>query len=1693
MIEGKKNKPDRTAKWAITRVLCLTLLFSVCLFQSVSYASNGVFTATGSMTAAREGLAASRLPSGKVLVTGGTNRTTIFNTAELYDPQTGKFSQTGSMNVARYGHTATVLNNGRVLITGGMTNSNGTATNSAEIYDSSTGTFYAAGNMNNARCAHTATLLFDGKVLIAGGFFASGPSEIDTAELYDPATNSFVMAGKMSQKKGAHTATLLKNGKVLIAGGSSYASGYATAELFDPATLRFTLTGSLSQARYNYSAVLLNNGMVLVFGGITNVATAELYDPLSGTFNLTANMNTGGSDRKGALLPDGNVLVSGGSYLTSVWETLPSAEIYNTVTKTFTAIRNMVSPRATHATVALNDGSVLLVGGYSGSNGANTSSSAELYVPTSTSTSLLDISNWDITNGIAGMSNGQLTVGANRTSYGDVIRSKQTYSQPMAFTWKGYYPLSSLSAHHTGIGQTPFNSGGSPSILFSWLTAWNYPNNFYIIFPGGPQTPPAVPGISINNSYIYGEFKITWNNNTVTWYFNGNQVGQQPFVSSSPVYLYFLAYDRQFQIDSISVTTDIASSPTNATCGSANTTTVSTGPTTNLCTTGTASTITGTGPWSWTCSGSNGGTNASCSANIQTFNLTTTKAGNGVGIVTSVPAAISCGATCTASYTIGTSVTLTATPTTGSSLISWNGCDSTSTNTCTVTMSAAKSVTAIFNDTAAPTVDTLSPSPIPNSLSTRVTFAASDNINVTGYYLSETNDDPVAGSTGWQTTAPTYFTFSTFGTKTLYAWAKDAAGNVSTLKTASVTLIDLSPTVTSSAPSSGSTSIALNSIITVNFSEAIEATSINPAKLLKLGNTWIPGSGSFDKGNVVYIFTPSTPLSYGTSYTYTIDTVKDLTGNRIVTPYSASFTTIAKPVNVIIPTLTLALSASSTLIDNSGPITVSGSMTAGSLKISDQPITITVTKPDGTSTLIPLVTDAYGAFSTNLRSNLTSGGRYSVQASAGGVSTSSDILITTIAPATSAPSVIRGLDQSGIAIIVTGSIPSGEGKDNHKKTTARVKNALKARGFAETDIITIESIPGSSGKTALASALATVKTAISAKPASLHLILVDHGNKAEFLMDSEKLTPTELNTLLDTFENGLSPQALDQPRYITIGACYSGSFIDTIKKNGRTIITSAKDNEQSFRGPAEPDSIRSGEYFLDEYYGALKKGKSIRDAFNLATANTATHTRRGGIVSSFGDRILQNPLISVNGSTGTNWLPTGYDDNAPDTLYLGTGDDASFVASQIRTEKSAKIEAIFLDDTTISATITTTGTAGQTAWFEYRAPSNKLTATGGSNQLEVKLPKLDMTWNATDTTYQATFNNFIEFGSYEISIYLQDAAGDITRKQINLYRNQKDNRAPLAVTVLTPPDGDTVQSTVVPTWNMTSDPDSDMLSYTLVVSKTADMKTIVHVQEGLTTPYAIINYEDGLLDLSTYYWQVIAIDSYGAQTASAVRHFTTDNRNGIPVAITGKVRDIDGIAVAGAIISIAGTTVTAASNGGYVAMREAGSYSISAIATGYTQSQTSNIIAVTGRTVINDIVLTPIVLQTYSIDVLYQGLGQGNVECTNPAKEGTTITCMIQPAANYKLLKIEGDCSGTQTGNQYSFTAAKNCSLKPTFNAVVLYGDCDSSKDVTISEVQSAINMFLGLKQPLVCVDFDNSGAVSISEVQKAINSFLGL
>ncbi len=232
---------------------------------TVTYNAAGAFVVTGGMQIERYRHTATLLQSGKVLVAGGQNSTSVNNTAELYDPSTSTFTATaGNMAEPRDAHTATLLPNGKVLIAGGI---NGNlVSNTAELFDPATGQFTRTGSMATARAFHTAALLQNGTILIAGGY---NGSYLNTAEIYDPLTGTFHATGStMFAARDNHTATLLADGRVLLAGGSDSSGPLGNAEIYDPSTDRFTpISSPLTAARSSHTATLLPDDTVLIAGG----------------------------------------------------------------------------------------------------------------------------------------------------------------------------------------------------------------------------------------------------------------------------------------------------------------------------------------------------------------------------------------------------------------------------------------------------------------------------------------------------------------------------------------------------------------------------------------------------------------------------------------------------------------------------------------------------------------------------------------------------------------------------------------------------------------------------------------------------------------------------------------------------------------------------------------------------------------------------------------------------------------------------------------------------------------------------------------------------------------------------------------------------------------------------------------------------------------------------------------------------------------------------------------------------------------------------------------------------------------------------------------------------------------------------------------------------------------------------------
>jgi len=273
--------------------------------------------------------------------------------------------------------TATVLSNGKVLITGG--DILGSAQATADIYDPATGVLAVVGTLTTPRTQHSSVLLNDGTVLITGGIDNNG-NFLNTAEIYDPSTASFTCVGPsaippckaaMNDSRASHTMTALLNGQVMIAGGKDAAGNVLnTAEIYDPRAGTFFCAGgasgnpatcnpSMNDSRIQHTATLLKDGSVLLIGGKDNagniVSTAERFfpgvpaNPAAGVFHPTGSMSDVRTNHAATLLNDGKVLVAGGF---DGFDVLQAAEIYDPSSGTFSSTSSpdgAITTMTTHA------------------------------------------------------------------------------------------------------------------------------------------------------------------------------------------------------------------------------------------------------------------------------------------------------------------------------------------------------------------------------------------------------------------------------------------------------------------------------------------------------------------------------------------------------------------------------------------------------------------------------------------------------------------------------------------------------------------------------------------------------------------------------------------------------------------------------------------------------------------------------------------------------------------------------------------------------------------------------------------------------------------------------------------------------------------------------------------------------------------------------------------------------------------------------------------------------------------------------------------------------------------------------------------------------------------------------------------------------------------------------------------------
>ena len=165
----------------------------------------------------------------------------------------------------------------------------------------------------------------------------------------------------------------------------------------------------------------------------------------------------------------------------------------------------------------------------------------------------------------------------------------------------------------------------------------------------------------------------------------------------------------------------------------------------------------------------------------------------------------------------------------------------------------------------------------------------------------------------------------------------------------------VAPTVTSEAPASGATNVAVSTAPTATFNEAVQAGTISFT--LKNSSGTVAGSSSYNSTTNVTTFTPTSALAYNTTYTATISGAQSTSGVSMTAPFSWSFTTDAAPPAVT--SETPASGATGVAVSTMATATFNEAVQAGTISftlkssLGTVAATVTYNSSNNTATLTP--------------------------------------------------------------------------------------------------------------------------------------------------------------------------------------------------------------------------------------------------------------------------------------------------------------------------------------------------------------------------------------------------------------------------------------------------------------------------------------------------------------------------------------------------------------------------------------------------------------------------------------------------------------------------------------------------------------------------------------------------------------------
>jgi len=405
-------------------------------------------------------------------------------------------------------------------------------------------------------------------------------------------------------------------------------------------------------------------------------------------------------------------------------------------------------------------------------------------------------------------------------------------------------------------------------------------------------------------------------------------------------------------------------------------------------------------------------------------------------------------------------------------------------------------------------------------------------------------------------------------------------------------------------------------------------------------------------------------------------------------------------------------------------------------------------------------------------------------------------------------------------------------------------------------------------------------------------------------------------------------------------------------------------------------------------------------------------------------------------------------------------------------------------------------------WVEVKAPNYDPGDPGAGVQIEMdtfKKPTIDYNndrfeWNNLGSGSDPA-DIFSTPGSYQVFYFAKDdTTGHVSlMKETRVYKALSDNLPPDPFFLISPADQADVLTTVVLDWEDPTDPEDHIVTYTVLLSKDNNSFSFPIRKEGLLYGTCLISPEDGIEDLSTYYWKVQAIDEYGAVRESDTRVFYTDNTNPIMGWIEGHVYDsATGWSLTSASIVIGSAILNTSIGGYYLGMLPPGEYSASAEASGYSQLSYSSVTIDEGSITTRDFGLIP--LDSDGDGILY--VVETASACLDANDADTDDDCIpdgVEDANRNGSLDpdetdpcdLDTDGDGIQDGTELGYTLSD---ANPDTDAGIFQPDWDPS---TTTDPLDADTDNDGLKDGEE--DANHNGRVDSGETDPSVSDVVGL